>query len=139
MANPNPPLLQSLIVCDHIIREAGSGKLSLFGIFNGLFSPRFPCTHPVLWIYVALTDGRGNVPCRLRIVPLAGGPEVMSMDGRVNFTDPTAVGELIFQLQQLKFPAPGTYSIEFSADGELLGTRKLQVAPVPPSIQPPQH
>ncbi|MCW8130909.1 MAG: hypothetical protein KIS92_11200 [Planctomycetota bacterium] len=130
MGAVNPPILHSLILCDYVIKDVATGKLSLIGIFNGLYAHRFPCTHPMLYIYVALTDGRGNVPCRLRMVPLGGGPEVFALQGHVTFGDPTAVGEIIFPIPQLQIPAPGVYAIEFLANGELLGSRKLQVAPV---------
>lgn len=122
-----------MILSDYIIKDAASGKLSLIGIFNGLFAQRFPCTHPLICIYVALTGGRGHVPCNLRMVPLGGGAEVFSLQGTVNFADPVAVPEIVFQIQQMQVKEPGMYSIEFIAGGELLGSRNLQVGLAPNS------
>ena len=127
MPSSNPPVLLSLILCDTALREAGTNKISLIGTFNGLFAPNFPCVHPSLAVYIALTDGRGKVPCRLRMNALETGQEVFSLQGQVEFKDPTGVADLIFQIQQLKFEQPGTYALDFIADGELLGTRKLRV------------
>lgn len=131
MSNPSQPALLSLIVSDYVIKDAASGKLSLIGIFNGLYAQRFPCTHPLLCIYVSLAGGRGSVPCTLRMVPLGGGAEVFSLPGNVNFNDPAAIGEIIFQIQQTTIKEPGMYSIEFIANSELLGSRTLQVGLAP--------
>jgi hypothetical protein len=131
MAAVNPPILLALLLCDSTIREVGTNKLSLIGTFNGLFSRNFPCTHPSLTVYAALTDGRGRVPCQLRMHYAETRKEVLSLKGHVDFHDPTGVAELIFQLQQLTFERPGDYEIEFIAEGELLGTRKLRVQTAP--------
>ena len=120
-------ILLALIVCDGTIREAGTNKLSLIGTFNGLFAPHFPCVHPTLSVYIALTDGRGIVPCLLRMTNLENGAEIFSLQGQVDFQDPTGIAELVFQLQQLKFECPGLYALDFLSDRNLLGTRKLRV------------
>ena len=87
----NPPILLALVLCDGTIREAGTNKLSLIGTFNGVFAPNFPCTHPSLSVYVALTDGRGKVPCSLKMVSQADQRELFNLPGQVDFQDPTGV------------------------------------------------
>jgi len=129
MTRGNPPILLALVLCDTTIREEGTHKLTLIGIFNGLFAPSFPCVHPSLSVYVALTDGRGEVPCRLRMTYLETGQEVFSLTGSVHFQDPTGVSELVFLLQQLRLEQAGDYSVEFFAESEMLGSRKLRVQP----------
>ena len=49
------PLVLAIILCDSVIREAQTNKLSLIGTFNGIFANHFPCTHPTLSVYIALT------------------------------------------------------------------------------------
>lgn len=129
-ATSPPPVLVAMLLCDTAIREAGTNKLSLIGTFNGIFAPKFPCVHPTLSVYLALTDGRGKVPCCLRMTSMESGKEVFSLQGQVEFPDPLAVAEMIFQLQQLKFDQPGLYALDFLADKELLGSRKLRVQPL---------
>ncbi|MCZ7645233.1 MAG: hypothetical protein M5U26_08105 [Planctomycetota bacterium] len=127
MSKARPPLLLDLILCDHTIREAGSNKPSLIGIFSLLHVTQFPYTHPSFSVYVALSDGRGQVPCRLRLLELEAGREIFALNGSVTFNDPIGVAELIFRLQQLRFERPGEYAMEFIAESELLGARKLRV------------
>ncbi len=135
MAKPNPPLLLDLILCDYTIREGGTNKPSLIGIFSMLSVQRFPYTFPAFCVYVALTDGRGQIPCKLRMLELETQREIFALNGGITFNDPIGVAELIFRLQSLRFDKPGEYAVEFVADGELLGSRKLRVlqAPVPPA------
>ena len=123
----NPPILLAMVLCDTTIRESGTNKLSLIGTFNGLFANTFPCTHPSLSVYVALTDGRGTVSCILRMTDLSTGKEIFNIPGQVEFKDPIGVAELVLQIQQIKFEAAGEFSIEFLADGESLCSRKLRV------------
>jgi hypothetical protein len=127
MPGPNPPILLALMLCDTIIREDGSHKYSLIGTFNSIFARSFPCVHPSLSVYLALTDGRGQVPCTLRMVELESGKELFALKGTVDFRDPTGVAEIPFQIHQVQFPKPGEYALEFHAEGEMLGTRKLRV------------
>lgn len=131
MASMNPPLLLAMILCDSTLREEGTHKLTLLGTFNGLYSHTFPCTHPMFSVFVALTDGRGKVPCRLCMTSLETGNEIFSLPGQIDFQDPTGVAELTFQLRSVTFEKPGDYAIEFFAEGEPLGSRKLRVAKAP--------
>jgi hypothetical protein len=119
------PILLALVLCDTIIREAGTNKLSLIGTFNGVFSNTFPCTHPSLSVYLAITEGRGKVPCILRMTSLDENKTIFELPGQIEFGGPTSVGELVFQLQSVRFETPGVYAIEFWANGDLLGSRKV--------------
>ena len=119
------PILLALVLCDTIIREAGTNKLSLIGTFNGVFSNTFPCTHPSLSVYLAITEGRGKVPCILRMTSLDENKTIFELPGQIEFGGPTSVGELVFQLQSVRFEHPGVYAIEFWANGDLLGSRKV--------------
>ena len=126
------PIILALVLCDSIIREAGTNKLSLIGTFNGLFSQNFPCTHPSLSVYVAITEVHGRVPCELRMTSLTDNQIIFKLPGLIEFSGPTNVAELVFQLQQLQFAHPGMYAIEFMAEGELLASRRLSVQKLPP-------
>jgi len=119
------PILLALVLCDSVIREAGTGKHSLIGTFNGIFSTSFPCIHPFCSVYIAITEGRGRVPCALRMTSLSSNKLVFDCPGMIEFGGPASVGELVFQLQNVKFDEPGVYSVEFWADKELLGSRKV--------------
>jgi hypothetical protein len=118
------PIVLALVLCDTIIREVGTNKLSLIGTFNGIFANNFPCTHPSLSVYIAITEGRGKVPCKVRMTSV-DGQTVFELPGQLEFAGPNSVGELVFQLQQIRFERPGVYAIEFWAGDDLLASRRL--------------
>ncbi len=124
------PIVLAIILCDTVIREQGTNKLSLIGTFNGIFANNFPCTHPSLCVYIAITEGRGRVQCKLRMIGLDDNDMIFDLPGQIEFGGPASVGELVFQLQQIRFPKPGVYSIEFWTGSELLASRKLNVQKV---------
>jgi hypothetical protein len=130
------PIILAVILCDSVIREAGTNKLSLIGTFNGIFSPTFPCTHPSLSIYIAITEGRGKVPCRLRMMALDDNKVIFDLPGQIDFGGPTSVGEMVFQLQKIGFEKPGLYAIEFWAGDDLLCSRRLNAQKLEPPRTP---
>jgi len=131
MALKHKPVLLAMVLCDLTIREQETQKLSLIGTFNGLFAGKFPCIHPSLSVYVALTGGRGVVPCALDMTSLRTGNSIFSLPGKVEFKDPIMVSEMVLQIQQIRFEEPGDYAIDFFADGEMLCSRKLRVQQAP--------
>ncbi|HEY3320759.1 MAG TPA: hypothetical protein VGP72_09875 [Planctomycetota bacterium] len=130
------PILLALVLCDTIIREASTNKVSLIGTFNGIYANTFPCTHYSLSIYIAITEGRGVVPCKLRMTSLDSNKLIFDLPGQIEFSGPTSISELVFQLQQIRFEHPGVYAIEFWADGELLGSRKLSAQKIEQQQRP---
>jgi hypothetical protein len=131
------PIILALVLCDTIIREHLTHKLSLIGTFNGIFAHAFPCTHPSIAVYIAITEGRGVVPCKLRMTSLADNSVIFELPGQIEFGGPTSVGELVFQLQQVRFEQPGVYAIEFWAGGDLLASRKVNAQQADAKQQPP--
>lgn len=124
------PILLALVLCDTSIRELGTNKLSLIGTFSGVSSSTFPCIHQTITVYVALTEGLGTVPCKLRLTSLSDGSTIFEIPGQIPFTDRTSVPELVFQLNQVRFETPGMYAIEFWAGDDVLGSRKINVQKV---------
>src|SRR2546428_106149 len=49
------PSLNAMLLCDLTIREHGSGKISLIGVFENISAARFPVVHRALW-------GMGRAP-----------------------------------------------------------------------------
>ena len=124
---PEPNVL-SLIVCDQIITDRVTGKVSLIGMFAAIHSPRFPMAHPQMSVYAALTDGRGKTPITIRIVdanearrPLVEGK------GIVEFKDPRMIANLALQFHGLRFPEPGQYRVQLWSGSSLLREARLHL------------
>ncbi len=124
---PTPSVL-SINICDSIIRDEATKKVSLIGLFNTIRANSFPYTHPQLHVYVALTNGHGKYKTDIRFSNLEDSKPIAGMVGELDFQNPLQVVELNICWQQLHFNKPGDYVVQVLCEGELVGERKFRVA-----------
>ena len=137
MSEKPAPLGVAIVICDQIIEDKLTGKKSLIGIFNQIAAQSFPCRHPQVCVFIAITDGRGQSAARLRIVHDESSHVVAEVNGSIQFPDAHTVVELNFNLVGLVFPEPGVYAIEFYCDDALILERRFQVMHIKPPQGPP--
>ena len=138
MTHQSTPSGLAIIVCDQIIEDKTTGKKSLIGIFNNIASPTFPCRHPALCVFVALTEGHGTYAARLRIANEETGVTVTDVNGQIQLPDVNMAAELVFNFIGVEFAVPGLYAIEFYCDDALILERRIQVLTAkPPPKGPP--
>ena len=132
------PYVLSINICDGIIRDEGTKKVSLIGLFNTIRANNFPCIHPLLHVYVSLTNGHGKHKVDIRFVSLEDDKPVVSMEGELDFKSPLQVVELNLCWQQLSFDKPGEYEVEVLCDSARVGARKFRVIgpkqQIPPTL-----
>ena len=134
---PDPNVL-SLIVCDQIITDRVTGKVSLIGMFSAIHAPRFPHVHPQTSVYVALTDGRGKTPITIRIVDANEARKALvEGKGAVEFKDPRMIANLALQFHGLTFPEAGQYRVQIWSGSSLLREARLQLAQAKMPPRPP--
>jgi hypothetical protein len=137
MTDKRAPIGVAIVICDQIIEDKLTNKKSLIGIFNQIGAQAFPCRHPQVCVFVAITDGRGQSAARLRIVHDESEHVVAEVNGSIQFPDVHTVVELRFDLVGLTFPEPGIYAIEFYCDDALVLERRFNVLPIKPPQGPP--
>ncbi|HTS19078.1 MAG TPA: hypothetical protein VMP11_16000 [Verrucomicrobiae bacterium] len=137
MTDKPAPIGLAIVICDQIIEDKLTGKKSLIGIFNQIAAQTFPCRHPQLCVYVALTDGRGQCAARMRIIHDESDAVAAEVNGQIQFPDAHAVVELNFGLVGLTFPEPGVYAMEFYCDDTLVLERRFHVVHFKPPQGPP--
>ena len=114
---PRPhPSLNAMLLCDHTIREHGTGKISLIGIFENISAARFPVVHRALSVYAKLGDAEGEYAIRLDLVRLEDSHVVAQGALRATFEERMTPGELIFALENLGFERPGRYEFRLYAN-----------------------
>jgi hypothetical protein len=130
MATPLP-VCKAFLVCDQVIQDAQTNKKSLIGVFHELRALRFPAVHPALWVYANLTDARGRYEFEIRLLDVArstilgkGAPPPIDIAGPLQTT------ELSAQLRNVTLPSEGTYEFQLVANGELVATKAIRVAPL---------
>jgi hypothetical protein len=123
---PTPSVL-SINICDSIIRDEATKKVSLIGLFNTINANVFPCVHPLLHVYVALTNGHGKYNTEIRFSSLEDDKPIAGMVGELDFKSPLQVFELNVCWQQLHFNKAGEYVVQVLCEGEYIGERKFRV------------
>lgn len=123
---PKPKCL-ALILCDQVIEDKRTNNKTLVGLFNRIQATNLPAIHPKMCIVVSLCNGRGKVPIQVQINSLTTEELLFKAEGQVEFNDPLAVCDLIFDLRQVPFKQEGTHAVTVSAMGEQLLERRFIV------------
>ncbi|TET23983.1 MAG: hypothetical protein E3J71_00480 [Candidatus Stahlbacteria bacterium] len=120
------PICQAIVVCDQVIREAETNKLSLMGLFNSIKVSAFPTRHTRMHVYVSLTNYIGETKGMLKFLDPEGNV-LAQIQEPVVFQDKFATIELNFVINGMVFPKPGVYTIEFLVSHQLVGSRKIEI------------
>lgn len=122
------PYPLAMVVCDGIWRDPYTGKFTLIGTFSALSGASFPLVHPVLSVYVSLTDGRGEFPVELELVDVDELREpIFKTEQPIQFHDPRIMAELVFLATNIQFPEPGEYRLKLFANQEFMIERRIVV------------
>lgn len=123
-----PPSALAIGICDLIYRDRATGKRFILGCFGAINSAEFPTVHPALGVYLDLTNGRGRVSLKVRIIDCDEEREpVWTIEQDIEFEDPRMIFELDYLIGGLNFPEPGEYRVQAFANGEFLIERRLIV------------
>lgn len=124
-----PPYPLAMVVCDNIHRDPGSGKVFLLGSFSTIHAINFPARHGLMGLYVELTNGRGMVPIRIRLIDANEERDPLWEEAHdCEFPDPRMVMQVASLLGGITFPEPGEYRFQIFASGEFLMERRLLVS-----------
>lgn len=121
------PMGLALLVCDTHIQDKHTNKRTLVGLFDRLFAAKFPCVHPKLSIFVALTSAHGEYDCEVTCRHAIGQHIAFSVKGRVRFQDPLQVVEIPFDVQGVRFEQAGEYWLECKVDDIPVMMRRIFV------------
>jgi hypothetical protein len=140
MPTKPPPVVLAIVICDLIIRDELTKKLTLVGVFSAIYGAKLPVVlSGSMHLYAALTDGRGEYKSRIMIRHLETEAVIFQAEGPLVFQDPQQVVELNIKLPQVSFPQWGRYEIALFAEEQLLGSRTFTVRPAggnPPEQAP---
>ena len=121
------PIVVGLTLCDHVIVEEKTKKISLIGAFTGLSAPAFPARVPPFSVFTVLTDGSGSATIKLLVTHMDTNEEVYSHEGVQFFPNKVAEVRYHLRLRQFAFPAAGSYQFTLLVDGEWMAHRRLRV------------
>lgn len=122
------PYPLAMVVCDGIWRDPYTGKNTLIGTFSVIGGGQFPLVHPIMSVYVSLTDGRGQFPITIQLVDVdeVNSP-ILEMSQEISLSDPRQVAELAFMAANVEFPHSGEFRLKLMASREFLLERRIIV------------
>ena len=121
------PVALGLALCDYVLVEEKTKKISLIGTFAGIRVDQFPATPPPFSVFAVLTDGSGDATIRLSVLQLETDEEVYAYQSQVHFPDPLAEVSFHLRLHHCVFPAAGAYQFTLLVDGEWVAQRRIRV------------
>lgn len=126
------PILQALVLADHVYADAITGKKIIAGVFHNLWAATFPTKFGRLtWAYVCLTEVQGSVPITLRYTDLRTNEVLLSTRPlTMQSSDPLQSCELLIQVPPFPMPHTGTYVFEVFAGDESIGSLRITVGEV---------
>jgi hypothetical protein len=129
-----------IMYSDMVIREQGTGKLSLIGVFTQFNAKTFPFTSPPFFVTAFLTNFQGQleqIDITVRIEQGQSAHVLGSVHGKVNM-GPKArpltksdVIELPARVPPMQFPEEGTYFVTILVDGQEIRRRALTIRSAP--------
>lgn len=126
----NLPVLQALVLADHVYDDRQTRKKVIAGTFNQLWSKQFPDRFSrTTFAFISLTDVRGEQKLMLRYVDLADNAVLMETHFAVRSGDPLESVEIVIEIPPFPMPHPGAYAFEVLAGSEPLGSLRMTVRP----------
>ncbi len=150
------PVLQALLVADHVYQDKTTGKNIVAGIFNKLFFQKpedvkegfekqgikvaghMQAGSP--YAYINLIDVNGEHHFTLRYVDLEDDKPLFQVEFGIRHDNPLQPVELNIPLPRLPTPKTGAFALELlSRDGDPLGAYRIVVEQVGPRPEGPQN
>jgi hypothetical protein len=130
MSNVNPTG-KLLYVCDEVLHDPVSGKISYLGIFDDVVVPpasAVPFGLGRMCVAAQLVGGAGSLPVHVEVVEGATQSLVRRAGPfSVNFPSRHQVVTVCVRLLQIDFPSAGVYFVELYCQGAFLDDRTLRV------------
>jgi hypothetical protein len=143
------PVLQALLLADHVYQDRGTGKHVVAGIFSGMgFIPKgarpkqppgdgsaVPARSLIRagspFAYLSLTEVHGLKTIELRYVDLSTNDVLLSTTFQVKCNDPLETVEVALPLPSLPAPHAGVFALELLCEGTWLGSHRVKVVQDP--------
>src|SRR5579871_6430905 len=121
------PAVVGLTLCDLVIDEAITHKLSLVGSFTEILVDELPGLAGPFAAVAFLTDAQGVIDLTLRVSDARTSGIVYTQGHRVYSPNPLAVVYCNIRVRDCSFPRPGIYLFSLWAGPELLAERRAAV------------
>jgi hypothetical protein len=129
--------IEAFLLCDAATDQGG--KLNVLGAFDAIWAGQLPAMHPACAVALRIRFSRieeGQHQFRIYIIDEDGKEVIPKLEGVISVKVPpaadSAVVNLVANLQRLKLPKYGRYTIDLAIDGQQKGSLPFILAQLPP-------
>ena len=131
MAEPVKPVAKCVYVCDDVIGDPSSGKVTILNLWDAVRIPPsevLPYRLGKLCVFVWWRDGFGKVTSRIDIVQASTGTIVRrTRDCLIGFERRTDSVFARYMIDDCTFPELGYYYVEMYCEGEFVDDQLIRV------------
>lgn len=131
----SPPQVNAFILCDQAFQQALTGKWCIIGTFGVIWGRTFPCEHTPLVVFVGLSDFKGPATVEV-LIRDPDGERVSGVNAQIPEI-PMSIAEFAFHFPMVRFPRPGSYTLELLVGSTFLTARSFRVEQAPAQGQAP--
>ena len=121
------PIALGLTLCDQVIVEEGTSKVSVIGSFNSFLGHAFPYVPSPFCVFTVLTGAQGEGELALTVNNLETDEEVSALNRRLMFPDRFTEVRVLFRVSRCIFPEPGNYMFTLVVDDDWIVHRRVRV------------
>jgi hypothetical protein len=117
-----------MTLCDYILVEEGTNKVSLIGTFSGIRGVQFPLNPSPFCVFATLTGGFGDATVEHAVTNLQTNKEIYGRQATMHFPDRFTEVRAVYRQVECQFPTAGTYLFTLLVDGDWIAHRRLRVS-----------
>jgi len=126
-----PPKCKAILLCDQVILDAITRKLSVIGIFDAFNVPAFPGMTAQFTAFMQVTDGHGEYRITIEIHDLQADAILGRATGPpINLPDRTAKLNYFIPVPPLPLAHAGRYDFVVFADGQEIDRQQFEAREV---------
>lgn len=123
-----PPKCKAILLCDLKIIEAGTGKVSIIGVFDSFTPRKVPGKIDPFTVFLQLTDGVGEYEVTIEVQDLLEDRVVVRMPAvAVQWRDRLTKMNLYVPVPSLPIEHEGRYDVVAFADGVEIDRQRFLV------------
>lgn len=120
------PIVVASHLCEQLLVDAQSGRISLINCFNSMRFPGLPATLDRFIFFVALTDGPRRAKGRVSLFD-PNQHRIWSEEIQLEFKDPVEAALYTQRFYQTTFTVYGVHVFEMEVEGEIVLVRRFGV------------
>ena len=109
----------AFVACDAVSRDPATDKYTIYGLFDIVYSDKFPLTHKAFAVFAKMQGDKGKYPIALKLVAPDG--ECTKLGKFEIDIAKTGLATIDIQVIGLQFPRSGKYQLTMQTGRRYLG------------------